>query len=269
MLIGVLESVLAAIAYGAATVLQAFGIKKLRSERPTTTRHRLRAGFPYGVGLALDGVGFVAAAAALQTLPLFFVQAVSASAVAITAVLAVLFLGTRLSRTEIVALAAVGLGLVALAAAAGDGPPAHVSTLFEALTFAAAIAIAALVAIAYRLRNDVVMAFAAGLGFSGVGIAARIMTWGAVPDLLSSFAFWALLAHGVLAMVAYTLALDLGEATKVSAINFSTETIVPSAIGLVFLHDSIRHGFVSAAAIGFVLTLAGCIALARQGEVTA
>ena len=69
-------------------------------------------------------------------------------------------------------------------------------------------------------------------------------------------------------MVAYGMALDSGSATSVAATTFSVETIVPSAIGLIFLGDSIRPGMGLVAAIDFLATLAGCLTLASRAEVS-
>ena len=79
---------------------------------------------------------------------------------------------------------------------------------------------------------------------------------------------WALILGGIIAVVAYGMALDSGSATSVAAITFSVETIVPSAIGLMFLGDNIRPGMGLVAAIGFLATLAGCLTLASRAEVS-
>ena len=99
MLTGLLGAFAAAILYGAATVLQAAGVRSLRLvPAGASLPARLWAGRLYAVGLALDGLGFLASIAALRTLPLFVVQSAIASSVAVTALLAVAFLGARLER---------------------------------------------------------------------------------------------------------------------------------------------------------------------------
>ena len=86
VLTGLLGAFAAAVLYGAATVLQAAGVRSLRlvpAGAPLPAR--LWAGRLYAVGLALDGLGFLASIAALRTLPLFVVQSAIASSVAVTA----------------------------------------------------------------------------------------------------------------------------------------------------------------------------------------
>jgi len=106
--LGLLGALLAALAYGAATVLQAVGVRRVAALPPgTALRDRARTGWPYAVGLALDALGFLASVAALRTLPLFLVESAVASSVAVTAVLSVVVLGVRLRTAEVVALMVV------------------------------------------------------------------------------------------------------------------------------------------------------------------
>lgn len=109
----------AALFYGAATVLQAVGVRRVAA-LPEGCRmvRRLWAARLFAVGLLLDAAGFLASLVALRTLPLFLVQSVIASSVGVTVVLAIVFLGARLRAGEVLALVVIGAGLVALAASA-------------------------------------------------------------------------------------------------------------------------------------------------------
>src|SRR4051794_37721516 len=114
----------AAIAYGAATVLQAVGARTTgRSEGPDARLlMRLLRSAPYVAGLSLDGVGFALSLAALRTQPLFIVQAIVSSSLAVTALLAVLTLHARLELLEWFALGLVTAGLAVLGVS-GRGEP--------------------------------------------------------------------------------------------------------------------------------------------------
>lgn len=272
-MLAIVGAVVAAIAYGAATVLQAVGVRRLAAAPAGSSLwQRGRAGWLYGVGLALDGGGFLASLAALQTLPLFLVESMLASSVGVTAVLAVLFLGVRLSGREVAALAVVGLGLVLLAASAREGPARTIATSGGWLLLAGGGVVAALFVAGLldrgRDRSAVVLAVASGLGFGLTGIVARVLHasnpwWHTVfqPQL------WALVVAGAVAVVAYGFALDRGRATSVAAITFATETVIPAAIGLAFLGDGVRSGFPVVAGLGFVAALGGCMALAARAEI--
>jgi multidrug transporter EmrE-like cation transporter len=73
----------------------------------------------------------------------------------------------------------------------------------------------------------------------------------------------ALAVYAVIALVCFGLALQRGSVTTAAAITFTVETVVPAAVGLVWLGDRIRPGLAGLAAAGFLLTLGGCVALAR------
>ncbi|WP_374968687.1 hypothetical protein [Terrabacter sp. BE26] len=269
---GLLGALLAALAYGAATVLQAIGVRRATTlPAGAPFLRRARAAWPYAVGLALDGLGFLASVAALRTLPLFLVESAVASSVAVTAVLSVLVLHVRLGAVEVVALVAVAAGLAGLALAAASGPAAQPPADAAWWLLAAALLVAALVALGLRTPDRrlaaVLLSVAAGLGFGGVGVAARLLE---IPSplwqLLTNGTAWALLAHAALATVAYALALSRGRVTTVAALTFATETVVPALVGLMALGDRVVAGREPLAAVAFVVTLGGCIALAGRAE---
>lgn len=270
--LGLVGALVAALAYGVGTVLQATGIGRLRA-LPSRAGLRTRwvAALPYAAGLALDGVGFVASLLALRTLPLFLVESAVASSVAVTAVLSVWVLHLRLRGAEIVAVGGVSAGLVGLALVAEPGPALKPGPGFTALVLAAVGVVAALLVAGVRLRDRsrgaVALSLASGLGFGGMGVSARLVDvpsrwWHLVSDPL----VWALVGHAGLAVTAYALALARGRVTTVAAITFATETIVPAAIGLGALGDRVLPGRWPLAGLAFALTLAGCIALAGRSE---
>ncbi|MBO1755887.1 hypothetical protein [Allobranchiibius sp. CTAmp26] len=273
MTLSLLGALAAAIAYGAATILQAIAVRRLSALPPEPGwRARVPGVAMYVWGLILDLVGFALSAAALRTLPLFLVESAVASSVAITAVLAVLFLGVRLQRREIGALIGVVVGLALLAVSAHEGPARHVGHLAGWLLLAAAVLVAALLvtgwyAVADAGASALTLATASGVGFGMLGVAARVLHlphhwWGFFTEPV----FWALIAHGVLAAVSYGLALDRGRTTTVAAVTFAVETVLPAAIGLTLLGDGVRRHLAVVAVLGFVVTLGSCLALASRAE---
>ena len=227
---------------------------------------RIEAGWLYAVGLALDGAGFLASVAALRSLPLFIVESAVASSVAVTAILAGIFLGGRLDRPTVLALVVVGVGLVGLAAGAVEGPAKTLGGSAATLLLVLAVPVTALGLIGYRLpatRGVALLAVVAGLGFGGAGVAARTLSLHGGWKVLTDPVAWALVVYGGLALAAFGLALQRGSVTVVAAITFSIETVVPAAVGLVWLGDQIRTGFAWLTVLGFVLTLGGSVRLAR------
>ncbi len=268
MILSLISALAAALLYGVGTVLQAVGLRRATDSDAVTRRARLWAARLYLVGLALDGLGFVASILALRGLPLFVVESVIASSVAVTAVLAVLFLGVRLTRTEIVALAAVAAGLALLAVSGAEGPGAALQGWSAWVLIGLVAPVLALGVLASRLHSSLaptLLALTAGLGFAGVGVAARVLT---IPDELWRLVLdplpWALVIYAAIALIAFGLALQRGSVTTVTAVTFAVETVVPAVIGLVWLGDRVRPGLEIAAVLGFCLALAGSILLGRH-----
>ena len=270
MIVGLLCALGAAMAYGAASILQSVGISKAgASGGSASALTQLRTQPLYFLGLGLDGVGFVGVVVALQFLPLFLVQSVVAASVGVTAVIAA-FLGTRLGRSGWIALAAAGVGLVLLSVSAASEDGQELPIGWRWVLLGCALPIGALALAGGKLPPRLgapVLAFGAGLGFSVVAIASRSLSFPhPVWRLVADPGFWAVLAGGGVAIALFALALQAGSVTTVSAITFTTETVLPAGIGLAFLGDSVRSGFVPVAAVGFLLAVAGAIALARFAE---
>lgn len=270
MTTGLLSAFAAAVLYGVGTLLQAVGLRRATAHPDVTGWRRVRLAHLYVVGLVLDGFGFLASLSALRTLPLFVVESALASSVAVTAVLVVVFLGERLDRGEVLALAAVGAGLVALAASADPGGAVELGTAggWVLLGAAGVVALGGLAALRSPSGGGPLLAVTAGLAFGGTGIAARVMVlpsplWRVVLDPT----LWALAAYAVIALVFYALALNRGSVTSAAAITFTVETVVPALIGLLWLGDRVRPGAAPLAAVAFVLTLGGCLRLARHSVV--
>ena len=132
---------------------------------------------------------------------------------------------------------------------------------------AAVLPVALIGAAGLRLRGSaatVLLGLSAGLGFAITAIASRSLR---IPHpwwkLIGSPATWAIVAGGAIGMLLFALALQRVAVTTVTALVLSAETVVPSAIGLALLGDTIRPGFVAVAVAGLLLALASAALLAR------
>lgn len=264
-----IAAVVACLAYGLATVLQSIGARRAAAATGVGGVVGIVTQIPYLAGLALDGLGFLGNVIALRELPLFLVESIVAASVGVTAVVAALR-GEKLGAKDWGALGVLGLGLVLLGLSAAAESASETS---GAVTVAILIGVAvplALGLLGYRLsgRGSVVLcAVAAGLGFSGVAIAARAMGSDAIDlGLLANPLLYAILVYGALAVGFFGVALQRGKVTVVAAITFVIEVIVPSAIGLLVFGDSIQAGREFLAATGFLLAIGGTIALSRFAE---
>jgi hypothetical protein len=106
-----------------------------------------------------------------------------------------------------------------------------------------------------------------GLMYGAAGIGARILhdphpVWHVVSDP----ALYAMALAGLIGTLMQAMALQRGTVTVVTSSMVVAETVVPAVIGISFLGDRPVHGDAGLAAAGFVLAVAGAVALARFGE---
>ncbi|HEX2805438.1 MAG TPA: hypothetical protein VHN80_04640 [Kineosporiaceae bacterium] len=206
MTLGLIGAMLTALAYGVATVLQSVASRRVAVVEGFDPRLlvRLSSSAPYLIGLALDGVGFLASVLALRTLPLFLVQAAIASSVGVTALVAARWLRVSLDRREVAALWALGAGLVLLAVSARPEAATALAAPGQWAVLAGLLPLLLLIVVAGRwspASAGAALAAAAGLGFGGVGIAARALEVPAVRwHVAASPLLWALAGYGLVAI---------------------------------------------------------------------
>jgi drug/metabolite transporter (DMT)-like permease len=271
---GLLAALLAAASYGVASVLQALSARAEADAGRVDARLlvRLARRGPFVVGMALDLLGFLAQVVALRTLVVYLVQAVQASSLAVTAVVAVPVLGLRLRGREWAAVAAVCAGLGLLALSSGAERAAPVGGPFRwSLLAAAGVFVACGFAVGRSRARAAASAlgFIAGLGFGVTALAARVLTDLHVAHLVRDPALYALAGGGILSFLFYATALQRGVVTAVTAAVIVGETFLPALVGIVVLGDRPRPGYAPLALVGFLVAVAGALTLARFGEVAA
>jgi drug/metabolite transporter (DMT)-like permease len=271
---GLLGAFAAAIAYGAATVLQAVGARSDGSTDHLDMRlvARLVHSWPYIAGLLLDGLGFGLSFAALRSLPLFTVQAIVASSLAVTALIAAA-LGARPSSPEWVALGLVTAGLTLLALSARRQ---HATPLDDSDRWLLVISVLVVGLVAFLVvrrtagetpHDGWLLGAMAGLLYGAGGIGARILrTPHHVWMLFTDPALWALVIAGGLGLLIYAMALQRGRVTMVTSAVVVMETVVPAVVGVMLLGDRPSHGGTVISAVGFGLSVVGALTLARYGE---
>lgn len=265
-----LAAVVGALLYGSGTVLQALAAR--RASGPAVLRHPW-----YLAGLGCDLLGWTASLVALRALPLFTVQALLAGSLVVTVLLARVVLGAPLRRVDGVAVVVVVGALVVLARAAGpESPVRALPDAFTATVLAALGVLAAVSVAAYRRGAGWLFALLAALAASGAAICARAVTLpagAATGELVRAVAVeplaWAVAGFGLLMTVAYARALERAGVGATAAVMAVVEVVVPAAVGLGVLHDSVRPGWPVAATVAAVLALAACVALAASPATTA
>ncbi|MFI9582559.1 hypothetical protein ACIHCQ_12080 [Streptomyces sp. NPDC052236] len=283
MLIGLLTAVAASICYGTGSVLQAVGSRKsARREAAASgvTQHggpnlsstaKAAMTWEFIVGTILDFVGFGLGALAARLLPLFLSQTVISANLVITAVLSVRLLGIRLTRAEWTSIGVVCSALVLLASAAGPEGSGHtpIATHWWLLAISLLLMIGGTVAV--RLlgaRAAILAGLLSGLGFGALGVGVRVLN-GVDPfdlgTLLADPALYAILVAGIGGMYLHTVALQIGSVNGATAALVVGETVLPGMIGVLWLGDASRSGLAWMAVLGFVLAVAGAVAVAWFG----
>ncbi|RZS29657.1 hypothetical protein EV193_11961 [Herbihabitans rhizosphaerae] len=267
MILGYFFAALAALASGGGSILESMGIRRAGVYGGTSMDLvALRHQWIYLLGLGVDLLGFVFAAAALQLLPLFLIQSVLAFSIGVTATIAA-FMGTRLAPAGWVTLGLGAAGLILLGISAAPGPARDLHPIWQWILLGMALPVAATAT--YAKRRDRawtgrMLAFTSGVGFSVVGVSARTLDTPTTPwHLILDPAVWAIVLNGLTAAIVFAMALQKRGATATTAIMFTTHTALSSLIGLTYLDDRVRTGFTAVAIIGFALALAGAVGTAH------
>ncbi|WP_028046438.1 hypothetical protein [Cellulomonas sp. URHE0023] len=261
----------AALCSGGAIVVQALAMRRMPvdSRLDVALVGGLARNRTYLAALVLVASGFILSFLALQTLPLFVVQAGRASSLAVAAILSVLVLGARLRWTDWLGLSGLAVGLVLLASSVDPRPavPVSTSTLWWVLALTIAVlATTALVALGPPTPvRGLVLAVLAGLSFGVLALGARTATSWTPVDLVTNPVIWCAGACGALGLAASAIALRRAPVVPVTALMVGTETVTGAALGLLFAGDRTAEGTGGAAAAGFALVLAGALVVARFG----
>ncbi|WP_053849882.1 hypothetical protein [Streptomyces sp. NRRL B-24085] len=267
----------ASVCFGTATVLQAMAARAADAGGgadggtafAVTLFLRAVRQWRYLAGLALDGVGFLLQIAALRSVPIYAVGAALASSLAVTAVVSARLLRVRLSGGEWGAVGVVCAGMALLGVASGtEGDRSGPAALGYAM-LGTALAVLGLALWGGRLPDRgraLALGLGAGFGFGVVEVAVRLIDSLAPSALLADPATYALLVGGGAAFLSLTSALERGSVTTATAGMVIGETIGPALVGVVWLGDRTREGLAWMAVLGFVVAVAGALALARFGE---
>jgi hypothetical protein len=269
VLLSVLAVAGAALCYGASAVFQAAAVARSGREDLTGLLGGLARDPRYLCGLLLVAGGFLFSVVAIRALPLFVVQAGRASSLGVTAVLAVLTLGTRLHHREKLALGGVAVGLVAVAAAARPQGPADVPEAVRWAVLAAAVVLAALTVAVTGTRPSprtaTLVAALAGSCFGLLALAARVLGPITLPGVLADPSAYAVGVASLAGLVGGALALQRGSVVAVTTTMVATEAVTGSLLGLA-VGDRPADGLAWLATAGFLVTVGSALLLSRFGS---
>jgi len=256
VLVSLLCAVGSALAYGASTLVQAVATRRA---------HGLAAALsPLAVtAFAVDGLGFLLSLLALDRLPLFVVQSIMASMLVVVVLGARFLLGVRLRRVDVVAVVVVIGALVLIGLGSGEQPAVEPPTSFERAMLVATGVLAVAAVALYRSGPGWALAAVGGLGFSAAAVAARASHHheGLVATVWQPMTA-CIVVGGVVGALGYLRALERMPVGPAAAISSVIEVVVPGAVGVLVLGDTIAHGMLPGVLVGLVLAVGGCVVLA-------
>jgi drug/metabolite transporter (DMT)-like permease len=277
VLVSLIAAIVAALLYGVASVMQAIAVRAASTKKPDEVGGKVDPGllvrmlgqWRFVASMILDMAGFVAQLIALQRLPLFAVQAMVASNLAVTAVVASRVIKTKLQPREWAAVFGVVAGIGLLGSSAGAEGATQVGAIFKLALILAAAGLALIGMAAAKLAEPyrtIGLGLTAGLGYGVLSIAARVLDGFDPVHLVKDPAAYAIVAAGIISFTFYATALEGGSVTTATAAVVLAETVPPAVIGVIFLGDQTRHGLAVLAWLGFALAVACAVMLARFGE---
>jgi hypothetical protein len=255
MTLALVAALVGMVGYGVGSVLQALGAA--RASGPAVLRHPA-----YLAGLGCDAVAWVASLVALRYLPLFVVQSLLAGSLGVTVLLGRVVLRTRLRARDGAAVAVVAVALAVIAGAAGtqSAQPAPAGfTVAMLLTLLGTVVVGAAL---YGRSGSLPLAALAGAAFSGAALCARAMPGPIGWALLVEPLALGVVAFGVVGAVAYARSLERGPVGPATAVLWVIEVVVPGAVGLAVLGDTVRAGWALPAGLAVVAACAACVVLA-------
>ena len=260
----------AAAAYGVGAVFQGVGAKNTKHDTDGARGMIAILRHPYSLaGLLLDLVAWILSRLSLHNLPLFTVQTVLAGSLAVTVVLSHRLLHTPKRHSDVYAIAATGVGLILVGAAAESHLADPPTLAFKVVLWATLpiLSLAGLLCIERKVSPPVLGALG-GTAFGFSALAARaIVDVDGLIDLLRHPLLYVMLMYAGLGVVFFTRGLERGQVGSVTAAMWAAEIIPASIIGFLMLGDSVRPGWQIPAAIGIAITLGATITLAKPIEI--
>ena len=264
---GLIAAALAAIAYAGGSVLQSRGALGRGSAR------ELARSPYYLAGLGLDAIGWVLTLVALRDLPVYVVQAVLASSLAFTVLIAWLWLKTGLRTRDVTAIGALAVALAVVGIAGREQPAPPLGGDVALVLTVAGVVVTALVVLALvvpRRTSSAALAVLSGLAYSGTALAARaVQIRSPLWHTLASPLPWIVAATGIAGTVAYAASLERGAVGPATALLWAVEVVVPAVVAIPLLGDGVRAGWTVPliVAVAVVVAASGVLAGAPTGTI--
>lgn len=260
----------AAIFNGGAAILQKMGADKHdnATSADVSLLLKLYKDKPYLAGTLLDLTAWGLTLYAVQYMPLFVVQPITAFSIVITLCVEKYLFKRQLGRGTMAAIGLILAGLLLLAASASAEKAAPVDGLVRYALILAPVPLALAGTLLTRLTNHyatIALAAISGICFGGTAIVGRMMAfeppyWHCVLTL----DFLSIAAYGVVGILFFVIALQRNHASIINAAMISFETIVPTVIGIFALGDHPKDDGWPLLVFGLILATIGTAIIATH-----
>jgi hypothetical protein len=256
---GLVLAIASAVAIGGGYALQhssAAGLPSLTLRHPLQSLRLLFGNGRWTAGLFLVLGGWVLYVAALRLAPLALVQAAAAGGIAVLAV------GSPLTRSERFGVGAALAGLVLLALSLGSHPPTGRGSA-EAVVVWIAVSVVVAGALALARSSAVALGTAAGVLFAAGDVATKAAVVGGAR---LGFAPVLLACHGA-GFVCLQLAFQRGSRLSSAGLAVLWTNALPIVAGLLLFAEGLPAGVRGGLRVAaFGLVLVGAVALSRHSD---
>lgn len=263
------------LCYGLATLLEQIAAKQQKEITSLNPKHLigLFKQLPYVVGILLDFIGWGLFLIVARRLPLFLALSFVSFSLVITAIAAQLHFKIKSTNREKLAIAGMLIGLVLLGVLAKPSVDNTVSHSFNLVLELSPLVIGLVAVLALRdkksNRSALVLASLSGISFGVTGLISRVVQlniwhFQGIFQLL----VLALVVNGALGAILLAAALQRSSINKVNSLLFSSELILPSLAGIIWLHDKVKTGLWPLMALGLIAVAISTvvITLGTNGE---
>ncbi|MEJ2868513.1 hypothetical protein WCD74_12120 [Actinomycetospora sp. OC33-EN08] len=250
--------VAAAVLFGIGSVAQAAALAVPGTPWSAQLRHPA-----FVAGTVAEGLGALAHAMALQTVSMAAAQCAVSGSLAVTALAARWWFGTRLGGGGVLAIAALSGSLVVLATVSGQSGTATDTAALEVGLIVTA-GVVGLVGLAGAVaRRAWLVAVCSGLGFAACSTAVKLVDLTHPLSALTSVPAIAAALTGALGCLWWTVALRTGAVTTVTAVVVVSEVVPPSLLGPL-LGDEVPTAFYAVAPVVLAVAALACVTLAYR-----
>jgi drug/metabolite transporter (DMT)-like permease len=257
-----------ALGYGTGAVLQDRAAKRvpLSVGNEASGVLKVTTSRIYVLGMMLGVVAFFCSLVALRSLPLFAVQAISASSIGVAVLITWATTHHRPTHLQGWLLTILAIALVGLAYTAAPGDTQRVSRIFVVLVWISVVAVTLLAlwaSLRHTPRSSAVLGVISGLADGGMVLCVRAVhnRSHSLIHLLTKPLVIAIVPFAVVGVAAFAAALQRGSASIALACQQAVATLAPSLIGLAILGDKSRRGFSVLTYSCFAVTVIAAIAL--------